>query len=163
MSISYYNGIIAILIICGLSILVAYYLTWNDIFINIGLAWIVISTILFLLISFLGIKYSKISIKCVSTNCLYSFVIMLLCVICGSVVMSSVKIKFIYDEDISDSFEIVNNGVTRIIGKNGKFRKIFCSFHEGELRLNYTKDGIKNFFIISDYVTDGSVFTFALK
>ncbi|MCY7362819.1 MAG: hypothetical protein LH629_12250, partial [Ignavibacteria bacterium] len=158
---SSYNAIVAKLSPCGLLILVTYYLSWNDIWINIGLAWAVISILLFLIISFLVIKSSIISIKCVLVNFLYSFGILLFCVFYGLAITSSVKINFIYGEGISNSFEIENGGVITIIdGKDGKYKGLFRNFHEGELKLNYTKDGVKNFYVISGYVTGGSVFAF---
>ncbi len=86
------------------------------------------------------------------------------CVFYGLAFMSSVKIKFIYGDGILDSFEIENGGVKTIIeGKNGEYKGMFRNFQESELRLNYTKDGEKKSYIISGYVTDGSIFTFTLQ
>ena len=159
-----YSIFVFALVAIGFAILVLYYISWGSIWFDIGLMWISISLLSFTAISIYGFIRSKVSYKCMFFNCLYSICSLLACVYCGATFSSMVKIKFNYEESISNKFELINDGaIIPVEGYRGEFKGMFSGFKEGELRINYTRNGVINSYVISGYITDGSICRFTLK
>ena len=138
-----YSIFVFALVAIGFAILVLYYISWGSIWMDIGYKWISISLLSITAVSIYGVIRSKVTYKCIFFNCLYSICSLLVCVFYGANFSSMVKIKFNYEEGISNKFELINGGaIIPVEGHHGEFKGMFNGFKEDELRLNYTRNGI---------------------